>query len=77
MGSALQTAPCNSQGCRDAAHHPLSPKMLFFISPDGVKNECVWFLWTRRWGEPWGARGAGRVCVFFLAPHRKKLLLAA
>lgn len=43
MGSALQMAPCISQGHRDDAHHPLTPKLLFFTSPGGVKNQCIWF----------------------------------
>lgn len=73
VGSALQTAPCSSQGRRDVAHHPLSPKLLFFLSLDGVKNEHVWFLWTRRWGSPgepeWGGDcsfwlPAGRICYW-------------
>jgi len=57
MGSALRTSPCNSQGHRDTAHHPLSPKSLFFTSPDSVKNDFIWFPWTRRWGSPGEPRG--------------------
>lgn len=50
MGSALQTAPCNSQGHRDAAHHPLPPK-LFFSHPLTV-------LKMNASGSP-GAEGGG------------------
>lgn len=32
MGSALQTALCNSQGHRNAAYNPLSPRLLFDTS---------------------------------------------
>lgn len=33
------------------------PKLLFFTCPDGVENECIWFPWSRRWGNPRGAPG--------------------
>lgn len=73
MGSALQTASCNSQGHGDAAHHPLSPTLLFFSHPLTASKMNESGSPGPELGEPWGPPGEPH----FPAPRRKELLPAA